>query len=537
MGDLLAKTGVEHILWLMLLITTVAIITKYVRLPYTIALVITGLIVALLPTEVHEALSVPLTSDLILFIFLPALLFEGSYNLNFSHLHENIRTVTILAVLGVLATSALVGLAVHYMLGLDWTVSFLFGAIVSSTDPIAVLAIFRQLGVPPRLASIVEGESLFNDGTSLVVFSIILGILQTGQFDLVAGIGQFVLLTVGGIVVGVALGLICTLLLERIDDHLVETVITLMLAYGTYIIAETLGVSGVIAVVAAGLVIGNYGARRGMSASTRIAVSYTWDLLGFLANSLIFILIGLQLKIELLGKYIGPVLVAVVGTLVARALVVYGLDFLLLRRIEPPLPKRWLPVLTWGGLRGALALAIVLSVPPALLSAGMGEELVAMTFGVILFSLVGQGLTIYPLLRRLGLCASTSEAQLEYENSYALLMTTSAARRQLAYMEEQGEIGPEVADDIRSEYDALEQQLRTKVHQLSIESAGLAEREKLAVRRELIQTEKASLRRLAARGFISGSVQQRLAATLDQQLEELGQPGSDAAVNLPEYPV
>ncbi len=516
--------ALTHALWLMLVISAVAIATKYIRLPYTIALVLTGLAIALLPDSFTSGLSVPLTSDLILFIFLPALLFEGAYNLDFSRLRDDIRTVTVLAVFGVLLTMGLVGLAVHYMLGLDWAVAFLFGAIVAATDPIAVLATFRQLGTAPRLTAIVEGESLFNDGTSLVAFSIILGMLGSGTFNLAQGVAQFALLTIGGLVVGGLLGLLCSLFLARIDDHLVETVITLVLAYGTYLISEGLHVSGVTAVVAAGLVVGNFGKAHGMSPSTRVAVNYTWDLLGFIANSLIFILIGLQADIGVLLRYSVPIVVAAVGTLLARGLVIGGLNWLLLKRIGQPLPGRWLVIITWGGLRGALALAMVLSIPTTLVSTAMYQQLLNMTFGVILFSLLGQGLTILPILRRLGLATPTGKQQLEYERAYGLLQSVTAARRQLQRMLEQGQVSREVVARLVEEYDARERELRLKIHLLQAINEDLLAQEQLAARRQLLQVEKNTLRTLLARGTISNAVQRELIGELDRELQALSEP-------------
>ncbi len=519
--------ALTHALWLMLVISAVAIATKYIRLPYTIALVLTGLAIALLPNELTSGLSVPLTSDLILFIFLPALLFEGAYNLDFRHLREDIRTVTVLAVFGVLLTMGLVGLAVHYMLGLDWAIAFLFGAIVAATDPIAVLATFRQLGTSPRLTTIVEGESLFNDGTSLVAFSIILGMLGSGKFNLAQGVAQFTLLTIGGLVVGGLLGLLCSLFLARIDDHLVETVLTLMLAYGTYLISEELHVSGVIAVVAAGLVVGNFGAAQGMSPSTRAAVNYTWDLLGFIANSLIFILIGLQVDMGVLLRYIVPVTVAAVGTLLARGLVVSGLNWLLLKRLGKPLPGRWLVVITWGGLRGALALAMVLSIPGTLVASGMRQELLNMTFGVILFSLLGQGLTIRPILRRLGMATPIGKQQVDYERAYGLLQSATAARQQLHRMLEQGQVSREVAARLVEEYDARERELRLKVNLLQTINEDLLAQEQLAARRQLLQVEKNTLRNLLARGAISAKVQRELIGDLDRELQVMSEPETE----------
>ncbi len=523
MNDAVGRIGVEHGLWLMVVILAVAILTKYVRLPYAIALVVTGLVISLLPDDLTAPLQLSLTSDLILFIFLPPLLFEGAYNLNFGHLRADLGSVTIFAIFGVLATVGLVGLSVHYLVGLDWAVAFLFGAVVAATDPIAVLATFRRLGTPTRLNTIVEGESLFNDGTSLVIFSIILGVVATGHFSFIAGLGEFLQLTVGGLVIGAAIGLLYPLLMHRVDDHLVETVFTIVIAYGTYIVSESLHVSGVIAVVVAGLVVGNVGVPGVMSASTRIAVNYTWDLLGFVANSLIFILIGLQLKPELFDRYFWPIMVAAVSTLLARGLAVYGLHWLLIRPLARPIPTRWLAVITWGGLRGALALAAALSIPTSLLGESLREELLVMTYGVIIFSMLGQGLSMNWVLGIVGLRNQASLRQSNYERAYGRLQSVVAARQALQKMAADDQVHDHIAVQMLAEYATRERDLQAQVRELEASDGVRQVQEQVVARHQLLLVEKMTLQTLLTQGKISPEVQRELLGEVDSQLHEVEQ--------------
>lgn len=319
-----------------------------------------------------------------------------------------------------------VAAGIHYATGVRWDAAFLFGAIMSATDPVSVLAIFRSIGAPRRLSVILEGESLFNDGTSIVLFRIVLGIvISQAVGNIVLTVGQFFVVVAGALVLGAVIGFVASFVLSRMNDYLVETAVTLIVADGTYLLAENMGVSGVIAVVVAALVLGNYGRVASMSPSTRLAVSSTWEFFGFLANSLIFLLIGLEVNLEKLGQYWLPTLVAIAIVLLVRLAVVAASSWLL-RYIHHPLPYRWQVVLVWGGLRGSLALAIALSIPFTLTGGAPfpNRDLsLVMTFGVIIFSLLVQGLTMQPLLSRLGLI-DRHNWQDEYE--------TIAARKGMA---------------------------------------------------------------------------------------------------------
>jgi monovalent cation:H+ antiporter, CPA1 family len=412
----MATESVTVVVWLLIAVMAVAVVSKYVRVPYTVALVIAGLIIAFTPLSP----AIELTPDIILFIFLPALLFESAYHLSFDELRDNLRPIALLAVPGVVLTAICLAAVIHFAAGVAWETAFLFGAIMSATDPVSVLAVFRQLGAPRRLSVILEGESLFNDGTSLVLFRIVLGVVLAGvSAEPTSTVLQFVIVVFGGLALGALTGFAVSLLLSRLDDYLVETTLTLVAAYGTYLLAERVGVSGVIAVVIAGLVLGTYGHATAMSPATRAAVSSSWEFFGFLANSLIFVLIGLELNLEQFRRYWLPILLAIASVLAVRILVV-AIASWVLRYIHRPIPYRWQSVLVWGGLRGSLALAMALSLP---ITRGPGQPfpdrdlLQVMTFGVILFSLLVQAMTMKPLLDRMGLVGEEARSKVQSPKS------------------------------------------------------------------------------------------------------------------------
>ena len=269
----------------------IAVAVKYVRLPYTIALVIGGLLVGI--TGVSPYL---LTQELILFVFLPPLLFEGAIHFELTGLKRNLRPIGILALPGLLIAAFLSGFLIQKITGLPMATALLVGVMISPTDPISVLALFKRLGVPRRLSMIVEGESVFNDGTGIVLYGVLAGIVTSGTFNPITSVLLFFKVVLGGLVVGLILGQIAFHILKRLDDHVLEVLITIILAYISFIIAEhSLHVSGVMAVVACGVVVGNQGARYAMSPTTRIAIKNFWEIAAFIINSLIFLLIGTRI--------------------------------------------------------------------------------------------------------------------------------------------------------------------------------------------------------------------------------------------------
>ena len=379
--------------------------SKWVPVPYTLTLVIVGLLIS----PMHFLPVIHISPDLILLIFLPALLFEAAWNLKIDKLKANLAPILVLAVLGVILSVGVIALVLHFGAGLSWSTALLFGSIVSATDPVSVLALFKKLHAPERLTMILEGESLLNDGTAVVVFRIILGILigTTSLSSPGAMIGsslfRFAVVVIGGVVLGGVIGFIASTLTSYFDDHLLEITLTTIAAYGSFILAERLHVSPVIAVVLTGMIIGNYGRQKGMSPNTQIAVDSFWEYAAFVVNSLVFLLIGLEIQVSLLANYATLILWAVVAMTVARAIAIYGL-VPMTKKFTEPISSRWQHVLFWSGLRGSLSIALVLSLP---LNIPGREMLVAMTFGAVTFSLLVQGLTISPLLRKLGIKRST----------------------------------------------------------------------------------------------------------------------------------
>ncbi|NJL70477.1 MAG: hypothetical protein HC888_02110 [Candidatus Competibacteraceae bacterium] len=317
---------------LLIIAAAVSMTVKWIRLPYSIALVLVGLLIGpfnLLP-------KFEMTPELILLVCLPALLFEASWNIHLQELKAVWRAVAAFATVGVLISTTVVGLALYHFAAVPIGAAFLVGAIVSATDPISVVALFRQLGVDKRLSVIIEGESLFNDGTAVVLFKLIsVAVVASTAVSIPSTFMSFVTIVVGGAAVGCALGFVASKLTSFFDDHLLEITLTTILAYGSYLLSEQLQVSPVIAVVCAGIVMGNYGSRTAMSATTRISVNSFWEYAAFLVNSLVFLLIGIQIRFPLLAEYVVPIAAAIAAVIGARMLAIYGLSLFLSIVLRP----------------------------------------------------------------------------------------------------------------------------------------------------------------------------------------------------------
>ena len=288
---------------LLLIASGVAMASKWVPVPYTLALVVVGLVIS----PMHFLPPIHISPDLILLIFLPALLFEAAWNLKLDRLKANLVPILSLAVVGVIFSVGMIGLILHFGSGLSWSAALLFGSVISATDPVSVLALFKKLGAPTRLTVILEGESLFNDGTAVVVFRIILGVvigvtgLDSPGSIIANSLMQFAIVIIGGVVLGGLIGFAASKLTSYFDDHLLEIMLTTIAAYGSFILAERVHVSPVIAVLLTGMIIGNYGRRQGMSANTEVAVDSFWEYAAFVVNSLVFLLIGIEIQLSMLA--------------------------------------------------------------------------------------------------------------------------------------------------------------------------------------------------------------------------------------------
>ena len=345
---------------------------------------------------------------MILILFLPALIFEGSVKLDVRELLRNSVPLLLLANAGVLMAAFVTGCLVHWLVGMPLLISLLFGSIISATDPISVLAIFKDLRVDKRLSLITEGESLLNDGTAAVLFEILLGAAVAGGLSVPKGIGLYFLGVGGGAILGAALGYLASRVTETLDDPEIEITLTTILAYGSYLLAYRLHLSGVIAAASAGLVLGNLGAKKGMSSRTQTAMQSFWEYISFVMNSVVFLLIGLEIHIrELLSNW-SLVLLAIGAVLWGRVLSVY-LVIPVSNRFTAKIPLRWQHVIVWGGLRGALALALALSLDGTF---PYREQILNLTFGVVIFSILAQGLTLRPFLQILRIVPASPEIQI-----------------------------------------------------------------------------------------------------------------------------
>jgi CPA1 family monovalent cation:H+ antiporter len=397
----LTLNSVEVVLLLLVVTLAVALVARRLRVPYTLALVVVGLLLGItgwLPR-------VRLDPVVVLFVFLPLLLFEGAWSMRLAYLVAEWAPVALLALPGLVISIVVTALVVRVGIGLAWPVALLLGAMISPTDPVAVLALLRQLGLPERLRALIEGESLFNDGLGAAAFTSLLALTvaaAAGQPAPAAPWGVVLgalWLMAGGAAIGIGLGMLAALALRAIDDYLIETTATICVAYGAYVLADLAHASGLLAVIFAGFVIGNYGRRTAMSARTRAVTEDVWEVAGYLANSLLFLLLGVQIGAHGLLPALAGIAWAVLGVLLGRAAMIYLLLPLYNamtarwpgrgRWARRQVPRTWRPLLLFSGLRGALSLALVLSLPASLAVRPLLESIV---YGVVLVTLLGQGI-------------------------------------------------------------------------------------------------------------------------------------------------
>jgi len=372
----------------------VAMLTRRVHLPYTVGLVLAG--IALYFAHIH--LKWHLSKDLIFSVFLPPLVFEAALFINWREFQRELPLVTLLATVGVALAAGVTALGMHYALQWDWGSAIVFGVLISATDPVSVIATFKESQAKGRLRMLIESESLLNDGTAAVAFVAVLGVLAgTHETALSIG-GELLVTTLGGVIIGGILAYCLMLLAGRTPDYLVEITFTTLAAYGSFFVAEHFRCSGVLAALTAGLVVGNFRASGSISAAGRQVIGPIWEYIAFVANSLIFLLIGAQEAQQHFEGLWGPVLGSIILVTFGRAVAIYPLCALFVgTRLEVDLRQQH--VLFWGGLRGALALALALSLPDDL---PHQSSIIVITFAVVAFSVFAQGLTITPLLVRLG---------------------------------------------------------------------------------------------------------------------------------------
>jgi CPA1 family monovalent cation:H+ antiporter len=378
----------------------VAMLTRRMHLPYTVGLVLAGMTLHFS----HVYIKWHLSKDLIFYVFLPPLVFEAALFIHWREFKKELPVVTLLATLGVVLAATVTALGMHFGLSWDWGSAIVFGTLIAATDPVSVIATLKGSKVPGRIRMLIESESLLNDGTAAVAFVAVLGVLAGGHETVLSISGALFVTIIGGVLIGGAVAYLLMLLAGRTPDYLVEITFTTLAAYGSFFVAERYHCSGVLAALTAGLVVGNFRSSGSISAAGRHALGPFWEYLAFVANSLIFLLIGAQEAQQDFKGLWAPVLVAIVLVTLGRAVAIYPLCALFARsrlRVD----SRSQHVLFWGGLRGALALALALSLPEDL---PQHDDIVVITFAVVAFSVFAQGLTITPLLKWLGQLKATT---------------------------------------------------------------------------------------------------------------------------------
>jgi len=374
------------------LATLLGLVSRRARvLPYPVVLAGAGVVVGLLPGEPLPHIG----ADVILLAFVPGLVFEAALTLDLPELRRRLIPVSLLATVGVVVTVLLIGTLTHIALGLSWASGFLLGSILAATDPIAVVTLLRQVKAPGGLAAILEGESLFNDGTGVAVFSAVLATIVAGHPSFGDATVRFFAITIGGAVVGIAVGFLGVALVRVAEDASLEILATLVIAYGSYLAADLVHASGIVAVVSAGVVIARYGSSTGKLHGTQLLGF--WNLLAFVLNAILFILVGAALPAWKLLPVAGLVFETFAIMLLTRAVPVYGLLAASALRSQA-IPWAWRHLTFWAGLRGALSVALALSVAGV---AGVDSRVSAVAYGVVLLSLLVQGGLIVPATRML----------------------------------------------------------------------------------------------------------------------------------------
>ncbi len=517
--------------------TAVALVARRLRLPYTVALVLAGLALGVVPLFQPPHL----TRELVYSVFLPGLLFEAAFHIEFRDFWNDRVAISALAVPGVviatLLTAALfepIVAALGLGAGVGWAHAIVFGAIVAATDPIAVVAMFKSLGAPRRLSLLIEGESLLNDGTSIVLLALVLDVVA-GRHVTPAGLTlEFARIVGGGLAIGVLIGLGIAQIIRQIDDPMIEITLTTLAAYGSFLAADTMGFSGVIATVSAGMLCGNYAARIGMSPSTRIAAETFWDYIAFALNSVVFLLVGVRVRLDELAASWKIILVAYAAVTVARAGVVFGVSLLTRTSREKGWPASWSAVLTWGGLRGSLSMVLALALPPAL---AQRDLLITVTFGVVLLSILVQGLTMGPLLRRLGIIGR-EEARRKYQLQRGTLRMVQAALNEIEHMERLHLAPSAVLQEMRQDYEGRYHDTAAAVEELRIEQEDLRAEEAMRARRQVLLAEKEEVLSDYHRGTLTADAYNTLLSGVDARLAAIDRgepvtPRDDSAANPP----
>jgi monovalent cation/hydrogen antiporter len=518
------------ILGLLVAVAGLAVVARFLEVPYPILLVLGGLALGFVPGLPE----IDLPPDLVLLIFLPPLLYGAAFFTSLRDLRANVRTISLLAIPLVAATMVAVAVTAHLVIGLDWSVAFVLGAVVSPTDAVAPTITLRQLRVPRRVLAIIEGENLTNDWTALVLYRIAVAAVVSGSFSLWEAGLRFVANGLGGLAVGLAVGWIVREVRRRIDDPPTEITISLLTGYAAYLPAEELGLSGVIAAVTVGIYMGWHTPEL-TTPMMRIQGVSVWETLVFLLNAVLFLLVGLQLPAvldEISGRSAGELAawaVLVSGVVIAVRLawefiVPYGVRLVGRRegQLARPLDARQRLIVAWSGMRGAVALAAALAIPLETDAATPFPDrdlLLFLTFSVIVATLVVQGLTLKPLVKLLDITDDDAE---EREELTARLRATEAALARLEELAEEDWVAEDTLERTRGLFDWRRRRFAARFD--GSDDGGYEERSAAYRRllRELLTAERDELLALRNEGQISDQVRRRVERDLDLEESRLG---------------
>ena len=523
---------VEILFLLLAIVTALVLLSRRLAIPYPIPLVLGGLLIGFVP----GVPPVKFDSEVIFLLFLPPLLYVTSLNTSWRDFKRNLRPILLLAIGLVLITAFAVAAAAHALLpGLPWSAAFVLGAVVAPTDAVATEAIAERMRLPGRVTSILQGESLVNDATAIVLFRIALAIVLGETFSMGKAAGSFFMVSAGGIAVGLAIGWVVGWLRTVLpQDPPVENTVSLLSPLAAYLPAEWLHVSGVLSVVACGIYLGRRGPRI-VSSQTRLQAIAMWEMVTFLLNGLLFLMVGLQLRTIVqklpsstpLGALTVTALLISLTIIAVRLLWVFPLTYLPrlfpgVRRTEPLPSWQSVAVVAWSGMRGGISLAVALSIPQTLGSGASAQPfpfrgaILFVTFGVILVTLVAQGLSLPALIRALGVVGGDEERE---EEAKARAEAVRAALDRLREFEDSSEIEAEVIDDIRRLYHLRSRNLSSPTEG---DAPAPGPSSHLRVKTELVATERATIIALRDRGVIGDGVMHRIQADLDMEEVRIG---------------
>nr|WP_205879094.1 sodium:proton antiporter [Leptolyngbya sp. BC1307] len=501
---------------LLMIATVVALVTQRLRIPYVAGLVLAGLPIT---TDLLSR-QLGLDPSLVLNLFLPILIFEAAINTDISRLRSTFKPIALLASLGSILSAAIIAALVKFGLGIAWIPALLIGVILASTDTVSMIAVFKDIRVPSRLSTIVEGETLFNDAAALVSFNLILIVYATGSLTVAEGVKELLTVALGGGLVGAISGYLSLPIFIRLHDPLSSLLLTVALALGTFQVGQFLGVSGAVAVVIAGLIFGNLGLPRSSSASDHITLVSFWDYAGFGVNTFIFLLIGIEINPVMLWGSLPSILLVILACQLGRALSVYsllaGLQF-----FDRPVPLRWQHVLFLGNIKGSLSMALALSIPLALPGR---NDIIELVFGTVLFSLVGQGLSLPWLIKRLKI-SRVSEVTEQSGKLQVQLIAAKAAQDELDSLLKSGVLPKAIYEELWASYQARvaesERVLRDfynqyRAGQLKSDRSGLE-----AIRRRLLLAEKGAMNDALRKRIVPEDLVQPYIKDLDEKLLSL----------------